>query len=108
ENQGQRTRHGREREGYQANALIMSPHAEDMDGTVVLSWWIGYAPGWRAVQDYNERTQQIGRRVVADSHIKSALCVALPELRVVAFQDKSGDENVPARTAITGLRSILA
>jgi hypothetical protein len=107
ENQGRKTAHGREHDGVRANALIMTPRQFDVDHRQCLTWWMGYEPGYRVIQNYDNRGQVIRRRVVQDSHIKSALVVAVPSLRVAAFQDKSGDENIPARTAINGLRSII-
>jgi hypothetical protein len=107
ENQGQRVAHGREREGIQPNALIMTPATGDIDGADLISFSVGYRAGYRIIQTYDARSQQIGRRLEPDEHIKSSLVVALPQLRVIAFEDKSGDANVPARTAISGLRSVI-
>lgn len=107
ENQGARVQHGRGREGIQANALIMSPRPFETDGVSCVAFWVGYAPGYRTVQNYDQRAQAIAKRLELDDHIKSALVVAVPSLRVIAFQDKSSDENVPARTAINALRSIV-
>jgi hypothetical protein len=107
ENQGSRYSHGREREGFKANALIMTPVAAEVDGLTCLSWWIGYEPGYRTLQTYDPTTQKIGRRTEASPHIKSSLVVALPELRAVAFQDKSSEEHIPARATISALRSII-
>lgn len=108
ENQGTRFEHGRSRGDIRPNALIMAPEVGDVDGATCLSWRLGYEPGFRAIQNYDRRTQKINRRVEPDTHIKASLTVALPELRVIAFQDKHGDENIGARTAITGLRSVIA
>jgi len=107
ENQGSRYGHGRERDGFKANALIMTPSQTHDGGLTCLSWWVGYQPGYRTLQTYDRATQRIGRKVEPSPHIKSSLVVAVPELRAIAFQDKARDENIPARTAISALRSII-
>lgn len=107
ESQGNEFEYGRVREGTQPSALVMSPTPIEVDGTRGLTFWIGYRPGLRTRVSYDKRRQVIGRTIERDDHIKSAHIVAIPHLRVLAVEDRTSDENIPALTGIRALRTIL-
>jgi hypothetical protein len=103
ENQGDLYPYGR----GDSSALIMSPERFTASRQNAFAFWIGYRPGARIRVGYDKARQRRNRQMETDDHIKSAHMVALPDLRVMAVEDRSGDENIPALQALRALRSIL-
>lgn len=95
------------RNGQRPTALIMSPDSFDSDGDTGLTWSVGYCPGIRVVQGYDSSARRLNARWEEDSHIRAAVVVALPELGVMAIEDRNSEEHISAKQAISAIRSIL-
>lgn len=105
--QGNEFDYGRVRQGVQPSALAMAPAAIDIDGVPGFTFWVGYRPGVRTRVTYDSARRVIGRTVEQDDHIKSTHVVAVPRLRVLAIEDRAGDENIPALAGLRALRAIV-
>lgn len=108
EKQGSRLPHGRmHADRPQASALIMEPGEIDSQGNACLTWAVGIQPGVRVKTDYDSDGMSMNRTLEADTHIKFAPILALPERGLMAIQDRSSDERISARQAIGAFRSIV-
>jgi hypothetical protein len=94
--------------GITKQGLIMAPRKSMEEGEACVSFSIGYQPGSRTKTGYDKTKREITRVKERDSHIKSAHVVMLPALQCMAVEDRSGDDNVAARTALSVLRSVVA
>jgi hypothetical protein len=103
ENQGEEFPYGR----ADSSALIMSPEPLAVGPQQGFAFWIGYRPGARVRVGYDKSRRKRNRRLETDDHIKSAHIVAMPDLGVMAVEDRSSDESIPAQQALRALRSIL-
>lgn len=107
ENQGNEVEHGRVREGVQPSCLWTDPEPFDFDGGRAISFLVGYKPGVRTRQRYDRNAKRVERNIEPDDHTKLTQIVLVPHIGAMAVQDRSGDEYLPARQAISAFRSIV-
>lgn len=109
EHQGSMVPHGTSSDGkITKQGLIMAPTLSTESGAACVSFSIGYQPGSRTKTGYDKDKREITKTKERDTHIKSAHVVMLPALQCMAVEDRSGDDNVAARTALSVLRSVVA
>lgn len=107
DNQGNEFVHGREREGVRPNALCTEPERFNVGQHSVVSFFVGYKPGIRTRQRYDKGSRAISRNVEIDDHTKLAHIVLVPHLQAMAVQDKTSDDNIPARQALSAFQSVV-
>lgn len=107
ESQGRLFEHGAARRDREApTALLMEPKSHDFDGEQLLTWSVGIRPGYRIRVDYDRAAEQKTHTVVPDPHIKYADLVALPDSGLLAIEDRSGEEHISAKQAISVMRTL--
>ncbi len=84
-----------------ARALIMEPSQFESDGLAAISFYVGYQPGYRNIISYDATSQRRSVEVRADDHIKSAHLVVIPALGCMAVEDRSGENSITHRIAVT-------
>jgi hypothetical protein len=109
DNQGQPVPYRRwgAKENEDSSIQIMEPKFKKVDDTKLISTLIGLKPGVRTVVNYDRTSESRTRTSVADTHIKTAHLVLVPEYNILAIQDKSNDFCFPARAAIRIFRSVV-
>ena len=106
--QGGTVPHGRVRDDRpQSTALVMAPSEFVLGDDTFLKWEVGIRAGVRLQTEYDSKTMTKSQRLVADSHIKFAPVLALPERGIMAVEDRSNDEQISAKQAISAFRSVV-
>ena len=107
ENQGGHFVHGREKDGVQPQTLCTDPIKHSVDDTECHSFEIGYRPGIRILQEYNEAERRKISRIERDSHTKFGHVVTIPSLGAMAIRDRTSDDTIGATQTISALKSLV-
>ena len=89
------------------DTLSMKPSKMALDGHTVLTWFVGYKVDMRSKADYVPDDDDIEINLVAADGIKFTYFVALPELGVLAANDRVNDIQMGARAGISRFKSVF-
>jgi hypothetical protein len=108
ENQGTEFEHRTRGTGGDKYTLIMEPTVLDDQGFECISFRVGIRRVITEVEDYDKVKRKRKRRLVQDiTNIQSAHFLAIPELNLMAVEDRSGEFNVRATVALNALKIII-
>lgn len=106
--QGQFYPHGKKAEEEKKfDSVVMRPRQHEVDGKVVLSWSVGQKIGVRTRYNYDATADKLSPEYVQDSSIRYTDFVAVPDLGIVAIDDRAGDAHLGGRAAANRFRSIF-
>lgn len=106
--QGQFYPHGPKaaREGL-FDSVVMRPRSFTLDDETILTWSVGQTIGSRRVVKYDKTNDDIDREMLEDDSLRYADFIAVPSLRVLAIDDRQGDEHMGGAAAAHRFRSIF-
>jgi hypothetical protein len=106
--QGQFYPHGptAERAGL-FDSVVMRPRSFTLEHRTILTWSVGQTIGKRNTVKYNNRLDDLDRERVDDGSLRYADFVAVPDLGVMAVDDRVGDEYLGGAQAAHRFRSIF-
>jgi hypothetical protein len=106
--QGQFYPHGPKagREGL-FDSVIMRPRSFTLETRTVLTWSIGQTIGRRVSIKYNKRLDDLDRDMLDDGSLRYADFVAVPDLGVLAVDDRQGDPYMGGAQAAHRFRSVF-
>jgi len=107
ENQGSEHSHGRDREGVQPQTLCTDPVKMNVDGIRAHSFEIGFKPGVRLRQEYDESTKRKVQSLERDTHTKFGHIVTVPELGAMAVRDWATDDTLAAAQTLSAVKSLV-
>lgn len=107
ENQGGEFAHGRERDGFQAQTLCTDPIIFRPAGFRAHSFEIGFKPGVRMRQEYDDVSKRKVRELVRDAHTKFGHVVTVPALGAMAIRDRASDDMIGSVQTIGVLKSFV-
>lgn len=95
-----------EREG-KFDSIVMRPRSFTLDEKMVLTWSIGQLVGQRLSVQYNIKEDDISRQYHKDDSLRYADFVAVPELGVLAVDDRLGETRLGGRAATNRFCSVF-
>src|SRR5215217_3284624 len=90
-----------------ARALFMEPLESKAGARRVIGFFMGLQPGVRQKVGYDRRRARRTMDIEGDTHIKAAHIVMVPSIGCMAVEDRAGDNNIPASTALAAFRSLV-
>jgi hypothetical protein len=90
------------------DTLLMQPRRRRLEGYQVQTWRVGHHLATRIVDRYNSRNDVVEKVMEDTDEVHSTRFVALPAFNVMAIEDRSTGTNLPARTAASRFKSIVA
>lgn len=109
ENQGAEIEHVTRGSSGEKFTLIMEPVPfEGLSGGSAISFRVGIRRLLLEVEDYDRRRERRRRRLVENvGNIQSAHFIAVPDQNLMAIEDRSGDFNIRATSAINALKVLV-
>jgi len=107
ENQGGEFAHGREKDGTQPQTLCTDPVQFELERQRGHSFEIGFKPGVRIHQIYDEDKKKKVRRMERDDHTKFGHVVTFPELGAMAVRDRTSDDTIGALQTLNAMKSLV-
>lgn len=106
--QGQYFAHGlkAEREGL-FDSVVMRPRSVEIDGGGVIFWSVGQKIGTRLAVEYDPDRDELTPLTIDDPSVRYSDFVVIPDLGVLAVDDRSGDNHLGGKAAINRFRSIF-
>jgi len=104
--QGQAVSH-RSREGIVADTLLMRPRKITVEGFTVLTWSVGQQQTARMKADYDPVADEIRMVERNDEGLRFVDFVALPDLGVLAVDDRLNDIHFGGKQGISRLKSVI-
>jgi len=99
--------HGREKDGVQPQTLCTDPLRINIEGPRTHSFEIGFKPGTRVRQEYDEVTKKKSLQLERDNHTKFGHVITIHELGAMAIRDRTSDDTIGAYQTISALRSFI-
>lgn len=96
DNQGQNFAIGKSEDNIIKNVLCADPRKFMQDGYRVIVAEIGYIPGFREVQKYNEKEKKKELTFQRDDHTKFGQAILVPSLGAIALRNKKNDSMIAA------------
>jgi hypothetical protein len=90
------------------DSLVMRPREFSLDGHRALAWSVGRRIGTRVSAEYDPGKDRLEFNTVNDAGIQYADFLAIPELGVLAVDDRAGDTHLGGKAAIGRFRSIFS
>jgi hypothetical protein len=89
------------------DSVVMRPRSFTLEETMVLTWSVGQTIGTRSSVKYNKRLDDLDRDRVDDGSLQYADFVSIPDLGVLAVDDRQGNEYLGGAQAAHRFRSIF-
>jgi hypothetical protein len=89
------------------DTLAMSPGSRTVGGYQVLTWIVGYKVLVRTAVDYDDLTDALKINTFEGEGVRYEDFVAVPALGVMAISDRTGEQHIGARNAISRFQTVI-